>query len=37
MDLKEKHKLLYVLPVELSGMQTEGFGLQQLCKVPEGK
>lgn len=37
MDLKKKHKLLYVFPVEPSGMQTEGFGLQQLFKTPEAK
>lgn len=37
MDLKKKHKLLYVFPVELSGMQTEGFELQQLWKMPEAK
>lgn len=29
MDLQQKHKLLYVFPVELSGRQTEGFELQQ--------
>lgn len=37
MDLKKKHKLLYVLPVELSGMQTEGFELQQFFKMTEAK
>lgn len=37
MDLKKKHKLLYVLPVELSGMQKEGFELPQFFKMTEAK